>query len=391
MKLFLSKEVVTTDKETAVWAVLNGMYSSKQERLLVSVAFIGYTMCGHFLKSEKRQERTILEGIREAIKGLVEKNIIEIVDQDKDNYVLSGKGLDIDTSKERFVVIELWELQKIFQAASKPFNLFTFFAELIGTVNNKTKEWHFSQDQMIEYWGYGKETVNSYMKQLEEMQLIYVYRHRERRADGTYHKINNSYGRYADKDAIIAEAVSYAGLIETEEFMEKTDRRTIKLRYNAFCKGSKKYIDNPSAVEKLYDECVQYNKSLKYKPIEGTYAGGYKEGAELDLSVFPAHYIEEMCNDEDIWGEPNAMEIPAMAQGVDSCYFLSILQKVGDNMRHSGVHYNYDMAESNWIIKQGAKVIGCGRHSTTGNTFLVFQATDLYKKLCEEYRAKHST
>ena len=59
-------------------------------------------------------------------------------------------------------------------------------------------------------------------------------------------------------------------------------------------------------------------------------------------------------------------------------------------MRHSGVHYNYDMAESNWIIKQGAKVIGCGRHSTTGNTFLVFQATDLYKKLCEEYRAKHS-
>lgn len=102
-------------------------------------------------------------------------------------------------------------------------------------------------------------------------------------------------------------------MIETEEFMEKTDRRAIKLRYNAFCKGSKKYIDNPSAVEKLYDECVQYNKSLKYKPIEGTYAGGYKEGAELDLSVFPAHYIEEMCNDEDIWGEPNAMEIPVMA------------------------------------------------------------------------------
>ena len=313
MKLFLSKEVVTTDKETAVWAVLNGMYSNKQGQLFASVGLFGYVMTGRFLQLTNKKERTILEGIREAIKGLADKNIIEIVDQDKDNYVLSGKGLDIDTSKERFVVIELWELQKIFQAASKPFNLFTFFAELIGTVNNKTKEWHFSQDQMIEYWGYGKETINSYMKQLEEMQLIYVYRHRERRADGTYHKINNSYGRYADKEAIISEAISYAGLIETEEFMEETDRRAIKLRYNAFCKGSKKYINNPSAVEKLYAECVQYNKSLKYKPIEGTYDGEYKEGAELDLSVFPAHCIEEMCNDEDIWGEPNSMEIPVVA------------------------------------------------------------------------------
>lgn len=53
------------------------------------------------------------------------------------------------------------------------------------------------------------------------------------------------------------------------------------------------------------------------------------------------------------------------------------------------VHYNYDIPEANWIIKQGAKVIGCGRHSVTGNTFLVFQVTDFYKKLCEEYRTKH--
>ena len=120
MKLFLSKEILTTDKETAVLAVLNGMYSNKQEQLLVSVTFIGYAMCGRFLKSEKRQERTILEGIREALRGLAEKNIIEILDQDKDNYVLSSKGLEIDTSKENFTVVELWELQKIFQNTNKP-------------------------------------------------------------------------------------------------------------------------------------------------------------------------------------------------------------------------------------------------------------------------------
>lgn len=53
-----------------------------------------------------------------------------------------------------------------------------------------------------------------------------------------------------------------------------------------------------------------------------------------------------------------------------------------------GLHYNYDIPECNWIIKQGAKVIGCGNHSITGNTFIVFQVTDFYKSLCEEYRAK---
>lgn len=53
-------------------------------------------------------------------------------------------------------------------------------------------------------------------------------------------------------------------------------------------------------------------------------------------------------------------------------------------------HYNYDMPESNWIIKHGAKVVGCGIHGVTGNTYIVFQATDLYKKLCTEYKEKHS-
>lgn len=112
MKLFLNKRVVTTDKETAVWAILNGMYSKKQEQLFISTGLIGYVMTGQFLHVTNKKERTILEGIREALRGLAEKNIIEILDQDKDNYVLSSKGLEIDTSKENFTVVELSVLDK---------------------------------------------------------------------------------------------------------------------------------------------------------------------------------------------------------------------------------------------------------------------------------------
>lgn len=47
MKLFLSKRIVTTDKETAVWAILNGMYSKKQEQLFISTGLIGMFRLGN--------------------------------------------------------------------------------------------------------------------------------------------------------------------------------------------------------------------------------------------------------------------------------------------------------------------------------------------------------
>lgn len=305
MKLFLNKRVVTTDKETAVWAILNGMYSKKQEQLFISTGLIGYVMTGRFLHVTNKKERTILEGIREALRGLAEKNIIEILDQDKDNYVLSSKGLEIDTSKENFTVVELWELQKIFQNTNKPFGVFEFFSMLIGTINNKTKEWHMSQDEMVEYWKYGKETINTYLHKLEELELIYVYRHKRRRADGTYYKLNNSYGRYEDRKQVISAALEYSETVETSEFIEKVDRRSIKLRYNSYCNGSQKYMENPEETVSLYQECIKYNKSLKIKPIDGTYDGQYKQSGELDLSVFPENIIKLDLENEDNWGEPD--------------------------------------------------------------------------------------
>ena len=70
-------------------------------------------------------------------------------------------------------------------------------------------------------------------------------------------------------------------------------------------RGAKKYINNPVAVIALYRECLAYNKSLKYKPVEGYYDGEYKQGEPLDLSVFP----DEVRNEaDDNWGEPAPME-----------------------------------------------------------------------------------
>jgi hypothetical protein len=135
-------------------------------------------------------------------------------------------------------------------------------------------------------------------------QLIYVYRHKKRRADGTYHKINNSYGRYADRDYVIAEAQGYASIIESEDIYEKLDRRAIKLRYNAFRDGAKKYKDNPAVIYDLYNECLKYNKSLEFKPISGTYDEDWKQGELLDLALFS----DEVKDINSQWGEADSLE-----------------------------------------------------------------------------------
>ena len=121
MKLFLDKQLNTYDKETALLAILNGMYSRKYDHLSTSISLIGYEMTGKFLKTSNKRERNIIGGIKDAIRSLAKNGNIEIINQDNDNYILSGKGLDVKTDKKKFVVLEQWEMQSIFERANKPF------------------------------------------------------------------------------------------------------------------------------------------------------------------------------------------------------------------------------------------------------------------------------
>ena len=304
LKLFLGRSKELSITELPVMMVLNGLHSGKHDYLFTSISEISYTMTGSWI-DKRNNDRRLYNGIKDALSTLAERKMITILDQNGDNYIISNKGLEVNTDKEKFIVVELWEMQKIFSESSKPFNVFTFYVNLIGTVNNKTNEWHMSQDEMVSLWGASKRTVNDYLEQLENMQLIYVYRHKKRRANGTYQKLNNSYGRYCDREAVISEALKYSDTVECEDFVEKLDRRAIKLRYNAYCEGAKKYINNPVAVIALYRECLAYNKSLKYKPVEGYYDGEYKQGELLNLLVFP----DEVRNEaDDNWGDPVSMK-----------------------------------------------------------------------------------
>lgn len=299
MNLFLSKHIDLSDKETVIMAILNGLYSNKNENLYVSINLLGHAITGRFLNIKNQKDRTIITGIKEGLGSLIDREIIEVVDYNNNDYLFSSKGLTVNTEKEKFVVIEQWEMQRIFEMGNKPFGIFDFFVTIVGTINNTTKEWHMSQDTMVEIFGGSKRTINDYLQQLEEMKLLYVFRPKKRRTNGTFQNINNSYGRYADKEKVVVSAMSYLETVECEDAYSKIDRRAIKLRYNAYCNGAKKYKNNPELVESLMQECIKYNKSLEFNPIEGGYDGEFKKGTSLDMSVFPN--VSE--KDEDICGE----------------------------------------------------------------------------------------
>lgn len=181
MKLFINNTDTyhCVPNELSVMAILNGMFSNKQDSLIISITQIAYVMIGRWINA-RGKDRSLYDNIKYGINSLASKEKIHIIDHNKDNFVFSNEGLNVDTETGYFIVVELWELQKIFSESNKPFNVFAFFVNLVGTINSKTKEWHMSQDKMVEYWGCSKRTVNDYLRAhfIEQVKVIFSEKRR---------------------------------------------------------------------------------------------------------------------------------------------------------------------------------------------------------------------
>ncbi len=293
MDIFVSKDVNYNNNELAVMLALNYLQSVKQTFLYSSIGGIAYILTDRLVDS-RGKDRTLCSNIKLGLDSLVKRGLVKIDKQDNNAFVIdtSESKIIVNDKKVNFITLDINELHTIFKL-KQPFNILEFFVYLVGTINNKTKEWHLSQDQMIDSYGGSKSTINSYLEELERVNLIYVYRSNKRKADGKYHNINNSYGRYRDKDKVKAAAKRYINTIETEDIDCSLDRRSIKLRYNAFIGGSKKYLNNPDLVNELYHECILYNKSLEYMPIEDK-DNDYNPKEKLDLTMFKEGNTDNM-------------------------------------------------------------------------------------------------
>lgn len=277
--LYLNKNENLINNELPVRLILTMLPHDEDNKVVTCIDTIGYYEYGRFL--DKTKDRRLIDGIRKGLNSLIESETISCIESIKDNYVLDGSTCKCDISKGNFTMIQLEELHKIMETNN--LDLLRYFVNLMGTVNADTKAWHMSQNDMCECWDMNFVTIDKYNKILEEMKLIYIHRPNARKKDGTFHKVNNSYGRFIDKDCIIADAMSYLHSTDENYYSSKNtmsgdDRTSIKMKYNGFCKGAKKYANNPKLIEELYGDCIRYNDSLEYNNDNGC--------NPLDLSVF---------------------------------------------------------------------------------------------------------
>lgn len=116
LKLFISKSgnYELNEQEITVLAVLNGIQCSKHEYLFTSIEEIAYTMTGRWIDA-RNKDRQLHKNIRMGIQSLADKGIIKIINQSGENYVFSNDGLEVDTEKEKFIVVSYGNCRKYFQ------------------------------------------------------------------------------------------------------------------------------------------------------------------------------------------------------------------------------------------------------------------------------------
>lgn len=273
-------------EEMAVLLVLNYLQNSKHNKLLVSTDIIGYYLTGRFINSQ--DDKNLVKGIKNGLASLIEEEDITVYEQNHNYYLVDSQSCYVDVKEHKFVIVELWEIQKIFSLlGAYGFNVLRFFVNVVGTINGNSKSWYMTQDDMANNWNMSKNTVNEYLHKLEELKLLYVFRSKARKTDETFHRVGNVYGRYADRELVIQEGMNYLQEVPNRPIQDYfVDRTSIKLRYNYFCKGSKKYKNNSDLVVELYKDCIKYNESLKKFPN--------RDIDFLDLSVFKDYGIKNI-------------------------------------------------------------------------------------------------
>ena len=101
-----------TGEEIAVFLILNYLQNDKNENLFISVESIGYFLTGRFIDSQI--DKNLIRGIKKGFEGLKKEEDIIILGQNRNDYIINSKSCRVDTKKNTFIIVHLWEIQKIF-------------------------------------------------------------------------------------------------------------------------------------------------------------------------------------------------------------------------------------------------------------------------------------
>ena len=142
MITYLSKtqmEEAVNEEEAIAYVGLKIMFdkmltqNKEQVEVNFNIANLFYEISGSL-----KPNKTDVEKLSYGIQGLIDAGVINLIDQDKENYVLDIVGLKIEN--DAYTVMSREEIRTIFNLPCKQkFNLLRFAVGIFGTINSQYK------------------------------------------------------------------------------------------------------------------------------------------------------------------------------------------------------------------------------------------------------------
>ncbi len=248
--------------------------------------------------------RRFCEQFRTGYNELIQSNIVQKIDSCGKYDVLDCSNLFIINNDEHFTIIIYEELIRIFQQKNvNTFSLLKYFIYLMGTISSSIDVYinavqHKNRvigNLTIEYLsnlsGISERSIVEYNKILEDIGLLYIYRHNDflvNANNGEVKRMRNVYGRPEDKLYIDSFAMSQEKYEKSYKYVENNIKTAnIKRRfaqmYIQICKNNdSKY--SMEDIQQVYAYVLQEN--YKY---EATYKKNNDKsclGKIRDIRVF---------------------------------------------------------------------------------------------------------
>lgn len=291
--IFITNKFLNTKHLDVLLAIL---YLSKgtlnENTFCFNISVINKVLYNTFEMTTKKKRY-----LKETIKYFIEENIIEVIDTDSENYEIKNTFL-VNSKEDNFTIITLDELRKIAEIkVGKKDTIVNYYLKLLSTINNKTKVGYWTIEDLAEDISISTRTIIDYNEILENAKLIYIKRfNKTKTVSGKVQRLNNIYGRFADKYAIeeyAKDRISNLDRIEASNKLNANKSKSISKQYNDFVNG--KYTGDVSS---LYDKCKLYNKA---NPDKEKDLRVFDSAFNIDIDDEPTY---KYINNDERFGNP---------------------------------------------------------------------------------------
>lgn len=263
--VYIKKDILTDNlldhNALGTYISLRAMYQQDKPIRYISVNELCYELYGNTTYTRYTKEK-VMDGLSQLITAGVVTKVDEI---SKTEFVLDLSNLHINSAKgttDYYTVVTTDEIQTILNYTGRvdKFALLRYFIVVIGSISYITtiKDARGTYEDAHNFVGYMPQTylaeasfisessACTYMSILEELQLIYVYRHTDLKWNAETKQISsfvNKYGRFQNREMIEYFAKNYESFtnIDTINKMRKKKdvnyRRSLMQKYRYFYNG----------------------------------------------------------------------------------------------------------------------------------------------------------